>query len=497
MKRLSKAVLFILLNLLFLFGFSLVQKIQAQISIAKPTLGFTQVCANPSFNSFDVTFNFTPTTAVTPTNQFIVEMSDATGSFASPTVLHSTVAGAITTSPAKITFSVPLTTSGENYRIRVRSTSPASVSQLSDPFPAYYKPQESQYTINNSVQNVEICSGGSYLLTIDNPGIGQNDSPLKYPGLTFNWFKENGGSVPPTKVAAATGGSYMVTTPGTYYVETNYGSCSSSSSSYSNRVIVSTSTSGAIASVTSSQGNPFCATQGSTVLTVTQANSYQWFKDNVAIPNATNQTYTATTSGVYSAKISFGSCQATATIDLKEITFAASINVPPTQAIDFGNSVAVQVTSTATNPTYQWFFNDEILPNVSSNSYNVTLKGKYKVVVTQPGSCTVKKEFNFEITYVDDPDNFPDVPNIPNVITPNGDLINDTWVLPRQYVKGTNTEVIIINSVGEIILQTKDYENNWPLLTNPIGFKNVNPIYFYIITTADKKVKKGSITVLE
>jgi hypothetical protein len=25
---------------------------------------------------------------------------------------------------------------------------------------------------------------------IDNPGTGTNDSPLKYPSLTFKWFKE-------------------------------------------------------------------------------------------------------------------------------------------------------------------------------------------------------------------------------------------------------------------------------------------------------------------
>lgn len=495
MNRNSKLVLFILCNLFFLLGFSTLLKIQAQIAIAKPTLGFTQICASPSFNTFDVTFSFSPTSGINTSNQFIVEMSDGNGSFTTPTELHRSVAGAITSSPAKITFSVPLTTSGENYRIRVRSTSPASVSQLSNPFPAYYKPQDSQYTINNSVQNVTICSGGTYLLSIDNPGTGQNDSPLKYPGLTFNWFKDNGNTVPPTKVAAAIGGSYMVTAPGTYYVETNYGSCTSSS--YSNKVTVTTSSTGALASITSSQGNPYCAAQGSTLLTVTQANSYQWFKDNVAISNATSQTYTATSPGVYSAKISFGSCEATATIDLKEVTFSSTLNVPPTQAIDFGTTVDVQVTTTASTPTFQWYLNEVLIPNVTTNNYVVTSKGKYKVVITQPGSCTVKKEVTFEITYVDDPDNFPDVANIPNVISPNGDFINDTWVLPKQYVKGTNTEVIIINAAGEIVLQTKDYENNWPLLTNPIVFKNVNPIYFYIITTADNKVKKGSITVLE
>ncbi len=102
---------------------------------------------------------------------------------------------------------------------------------------------------------------------------------------------------------------------------------------------------------------------------------------------------------------------------------------------------------------------------------------------------------SFEIISTINP--FPDVPNIPNIISPNGDFINDTWILPLDYVSGTDTEVMIISALGEVVLQTNDYQNDWPTITSPIDFKNVNPIYYYIITTPDKKVKKGSITVIK
>ncbi|MGL2992979.1 gliding motility-associated C-terminal domain-containing protein [Flavobacterium sp. TSSA_36] len=476
---------------------SFISSLHAQIAIGKPTFPFTQICANPSFNTFDVNFSFTPTSGLTAANQFIVELSDASGSFATPTIVYTSAAGAITTSPAKITFSVPLTTSGEGYKIRVRSTAPAAVSQQSNAFPAYYKPQDSQFTINNSVATAVYCTGGSYVLSIDNPGTGTNDSPLKYLGLTFNWFRDNGPTALPTKVATAVGGNYSVSSPGVYYAETNYGTCTSNS--YSNRVTVTSSNSGATAVITSSLGNPFCSSQGATVLSTTQGSTYQWYKDNVAISGATNQTFSAVAAGKYSVKVGFGTCDAAASIDLQEISFSASTSVSSTVATPIvpGEKLDVITTTDAINPSYKWFLNDIQIPNATAASYTVSTKGKYKVVITQPGSCTLTKTLLFEISYTTDPNPFPDVAAIPNMISPNGDFINDTWIIPQEYVNGKDVEVVIISAFGDVVLQTKNYQNDWPSVTSPIDFKSVNPIYYYIITTSDNKVKKGSITVIK
>lgn len=469
-----------------------IHTLQAQITIGKPTFPFTQICANASFNTFDVNFSFTPTSGLTASNQFIVELSDAQGSFSTPTVLSTSAAGVITTSPAKISFAVPITTSGEGYRIRIRSTAPAVTSQLSNPFPAYYKPQDTQFTINNNDSNVVICTGGSYVLSIDNPGTGTNDSPLKYPGLTFNWFRDNGPTTLPTKVASAVGGSYTVSSPGLYYAETNYGSCTSDS--YSNRVTVASSSSGATALITSSLGNPFCSSQGATVLSVTSGNSYQWFKDNVAITNATNRTFTTAIPGNYSVKVSFGSCEASATIALQQVSITSSLNVPETNQLDAGETLEVIATTSAVNPNYKWFLNDVLIPSATTNSYIASARGKYKVSITQPGSCVVTNDLQFEITSTTNP--FPDVATIPNIVSPNGDGINDTWEIPLEYVNGKNVKVQIISSQGQIVVDTDNYQNDWPTVINPIDFKNVNPIYYYIITL-DNKVKKGSITVIK
>ena len=81
------------------------------------------------------------------------------------------------------------------------------------------------------------------------------------------------------------------------------------------------------------------------------------------------------------------------------------------------------------------------------------------------------------------------------MISPNGDSINDTWVIPPQYVSGTNTEVTIMTNQGKVVLKTNNYLNNWP--ENQLNTTNINQVFYYIIKTSDNKTKKGSITVIK
>src|SRR5690606_426751 len=159
--------------IILFFSFSI--SMYAQIIISKPNLlGFTQACAGSEFNTYNITFSFTPDSNLLATNQFIVEMSDPSGSFASPTTVFTSAPGAVTASPATLSFSVPTTTSGETYSVRVRSTAPATISPASNAFAAYFKIQDTPFSINNLIETGVYCPGGSYLLTIDNPGTGLN-----------------------------------------------------------------------------------------------------------------------------------------------------------------------------------------------------------------------------------------------------------------------------------------------------------------------------------
>lgn len=465
--------------------FSFTKTINAQIVIAKPNLGFTQACASPTFNNYNVTFSFSPEAGLSPTNQFIVELSDASGSFTSPTTVFTSAQGAVTVSPATLSFSLPTTTAGEAYKVRIKSTAPVATSSASNEFAAYYKIQDTPFTINNLIGTGAYCAGGSYLLTIDNPGTGSNDSPLQYPSLTFNWYRETS---PTTAVFVASGNTLAVAEAGTYFVETNYGSCTSNS--FSNRVTISQASSGVSSSINSSLGNPYCSSEGATTLSTINGNSHQWFKDGTAIPGATNQTYVTNEAGIYSVTIDLGSCVTDASIDLQNSGFTSSIDVSDNNVIDEGETIIATVTTDATNPEFEWYFNNVIIPSETGNSYEVTQIGNYKVIINQTSGCIASNEFLFTVTEA-----FPNVSKIPNLISPNGDGFNDTWVIPQEYVAGTNTEVIILDSRGKMVLNTGDYQNNWP--QNEIDFKDINPVYYYIITTQNNQTKKGSITVLK
>ncbi|WP_242084808.1 gliding motility-associated C-terminal domain-containing protein [Aestuariivivens sediminis] len=457
----------------------------AQIVISKPNLGFSQACASASFNTYNVTFTFSPEGDVTAGNEFLIELSDDTGDFSSPTVIYTSTAGSITTSPATVTFSFPTTVSGEAYRLRVKSTSPAATSTPSDAFPAYYKAQDEPFTINNLVATGAYCPGGSYLLTIDNPGPPSNNSPLQYPALTFNWYKETG---PSTSAFISMGESLVVTESGTYFVETNYGSCTSNS--YSNRVTVSESGSGSTSEISSSLGNPYCSGNGPTTLSAISGVSYKWFKDGLEISGATSQMYQTNESGTYAVEVDLGNCTDTASIDLNAEGFTSSIDVPENHYLDEGETLTVTVTTDAISPTFNWYRNDVLISGAVSNIYQVNQIGNYRVVISQTTGCNASTEFTFSVI-----DAFPAVSNIPNVISPNGDGVNDTWIIPQQYVSGTDTQVVIYSAQGKVVLQTNDYQNNWP--QNQLDFNSINPVYYYIITTANNNTKKGSITVIK
>ena len=469
---------------------SFIEKMNAQIVIGTPNLQFTQACANESFNTFTLNFVFSPESGVNSSNQFIIEMSDSEGDFSNSNIVFTSSPGSINSSPASVDISLPLNTAGEGYKIKIKSTDPVASSASSNSFSAYYKIQDSPFTINNLNATANYCPGGSYLLTIDNPGTGANNSPLNYPSLTFNWFKEINST---TFIFLTQSNTLTVSEEGKYFVETNYGTCTSNS--FSNRVLVSEASSGeeVSATIVSSSGNPFCAADAPTILSTVEGNSYQWYKDGISISGAANQTFETSISGTYSVIVNFGNCEATGAIELETGDFTSSLDVPNINMLEFGDTLSVTVTTSAINPNFQWFLNSELIPNASQNILNITAFGNYSVIVTQTNDCNATNELLFLVEELINP--FPEVDNIPNLISPNGDGINDTWVIPLPYVSGSNTEVIIYSSQGKIVLSTKNYLNNWPL--EYLNLSSVNEVYYYIIIPENLESIKGAITIIK
>ncbi|HEY6142009.1 MAG TPA: gliding motility-associated C-terminal domain-containing protein [Flavobacterium sp.] len=484
---------------------SLTTKVQAQ-TVDPQVLPFDKICAGSKFNEFNATFIHSGFPAGTT---FDVLLSDNTGSFTNPVSTITLAVTDITASQKTIKFAVPTTIVGSDiYKLRVKSSTGYTSSNffVKNPnggtltsFPAYYKPFEEAFFINSKQSAATICTGGNVVLSIDNPTPSiPNSSPVNYPSIKYKWYKNT------IVIAGETSSSLVANSAGTYYVALDYGSCFDSNF-ISNTVTVTQSAGGASGSVSSSLGNTICSGGAFTTLSSSiKGNTYQWYKNNVKINGATNATYSTNQGGLYAVKIDFGGCASTYSIDLKEIkTISSTINISNPTTIKEGDTVTVVVKTEDVNATFEWYAENSLIPGNNTNTYDVTSVGSYSVKVFSNSGCgAIVEEFPFVVE--------PYVPSstveIPNLITPNGDGKNEFWNIPEKYVDN-NTQVVIMNSNGEVVFTTDNYENNdsslsnpnnnWPNSNNPINFKSVNPVYYYIMTAQNGEVKKGSITIVK
>ena len=89
---------------------------------------------------------------------------------------------------------------------------------------------------------------------------------------------------------------------------------------------------------------------------------------------------------------------------------------------------------------------------------------------------------------------FLDTFKVPNVITVNGDGINDQWILPNSYSNKADVNVIIYNEQGQEIINEFNYKNNWP--QSATAFTKQNMVFYYKIRNASEVLKQGTITVI-
>ena len=462
--------------ILFSILFFAKSSMYAQTIIPQPFDGLEKLCAGSAFNEFNATFSYIDFPAGTT---FSVELLDNSNT----PIPTSLVGTPIDVTPTKqtIKFAIPVNLIGsDTYGIRIKSSTGAtsvrfrnSFTNATD-FPAYYKVYEGSFSINGKSGNATICAGGSLTLSVDD----EPTSPSTlFPNLKYRWFKDG------VIIAGQSGKTLVVNAVGEYYAYIEYGACTEPNIS-SNRVTVASSSSGSAAVISSSLGNPFCASPDGTVLTATSGNKYVWKKDGKDFGGNT-RTVKATEAGIYTVQIDFGGCNATATIDLKSNSFNASLDVADEFQLEEGETLSVSVTTDATSPTYEWYLNNNLISGATTGSYLVAAIGTYKVKISQSSGCISSKEFTFQAKGKAGPSSV-----IPNIISLSG--ASPYWNIPDEY-KNANTKVMIISSNGDMVLDVNNYQGDWPQTS--INFKNVNPVYYYVIK-GDAGEKKGSITVI-
>jgi len=276
----------------------------------------------------------------------------------------------------------------------------------------------------------------------------------------------------------------------------------------------------------------------------TNAAAYQWYKEGVRIEGAVNKDYTATAAGMYSVvAFNAGGCPSEISDPVKIVVNPATQPPPPAGNPDTVVDLAVTIASSNTHAapgdsyTYVMVANNKspitgtdvkvsyVLPEnlvymplpgmdgivkydkatrlitwsisrINQNDPKTLVVG---VKVVTPGM--VQSIVNIKGKQID-----PVMANnvdqtvqqvyplvITNVFTPNGDGVNDTFVIPHLETYLEN-EITIINRWGNVVYQKTNYKNDWD------GSGLVEGTYFYVLRAKNKTgvwdTYKGYLTLL-
>jgi gliding motility-associated-like protein len=405
---------YIILIAFLLLGWShaIAQTLNKPIPADNPNIAgnspWTAVCASSDFNEYFVKFTWN-TPLVNSNNSFILELSDANGSFTTPTQLASDNTKN-TTFNFDFRFELPNTARGDGYKLRVVSTNPAKTSPASDAFSMYYIDFKSSLLIspngNGNIPSggtIELCDGNSATLAVHNV-----TNPQTY---RYNWYRSG------TPLAEKSH-TITITQAGIYMVEVDYGSlCSGSANTLSNDIEITTGASLGIALNTPSK-TALCSGETETLEAniMGQGLSYTWFKNGTAVtgPTVDAHTYAVDASipgfeGEYAVEIDGdGTCleRSSGVTITNAGDFTVTRNNDPNIVLLPSQTKTLSVTTSASSPVYQWHKDGVILAGQISNTLNVNQPGGYFARVSQSGGACAATAIDSEITTVVIPASF-------------------------------------------------------------------------------------------
>ena len=215
---------------------------------------------------------------------------------------------------------------------------------------------------------ITFCSGGNVTLTANSTG-----------ATTYQWYNDG------APILNANNQTYSANASGVYTVIAFIGSCSSATSSGTTITVNSLPSTPAI---TPSGPTTFCA-DGSVTLTSSTASTYQWYKNAVLIPGATNRPYSPTTSGTYTVVVT----NAAGCTSAPSSGISVTVNpLPPIPTITGGpttfcSGLNVVLTSSASSGN-QWYNGSGLISGATSTTYTASASSGYLVRVTDANVCT-------------------------------------------------------------------------------------------------------------
>jgi gliding motility-associated-like protein len=138
---------------------------------------------------------------------------------------------------------------------------------------------------------------------------------------------------------------------------------------------------------------------------------------------------------------------------------------------------------------YTWFPFDGLTSALIADPIARPMESiQYTLVGTDQNGCVNFDTLQFTVT-----DAFRVIPY--NILTPDGNLQNDTWIIDNIDFYSKNT-IYIYNELGNEVFNTKGYKNDWTGI-NKTGEILPDGTYFYILTFDEsQRIYKGDLTLL-
>ncbi len=217
-----------------------------------------------------------------------------------------------------------------------------------------------------------------------------------------------------------------------------------------------------------------------------------WTTSNVAVATVNSSTGLVKGVSTGTAVITYTVTSASGCIS----SAGATVTVVPTPTVTASSSVAhiskglnvqLQAATTGTIASYNWTppanLNNAVIANPVAR---VTDNTTYVVTVTSTQGCTAKDSVS--VTAVEDLYVEPT-----NVFTPNGDGINDRFVI-RNLDQYPVNNLQVFDRSGRLLYEKANYANDWDGSVN--GKILAKDTYFYILTVKGQVVKKGTVTLV-
>jgi hypothetical protein len=420
-------------------------------------------------DTFTVNYSVNNSSFFAATNTFSVQMSNATGSFATPTVVGSTVA----TGGGAISCTAPTTLPiGTGYRFRIVANNVA-------------------YTTADNGSNIS-------LTTIAKPAAGSNapvcvgqtlnlTGSTSTPGVTYNWsgpgFTSSSQNPSIPNVSAVNAGNYILSA--------TLNGCISQADTEA--VVIG---SNLLPSVTNyvSPDDSICtgATVAFLALVINGGTNpqYQWKKNGIAIPGETNNSFYSqvlSTGDVINCEVTAAGCNVTNTVTSNSFTMAVLANGPAAVGItaDPGPELSpwqtviftAHPTNGGSNPAYQWKRNGTNVIGATGVTWsvnNLDNNDTITVALTGTSPCATPQSaisgtFVVKIkTSVDNIDPGNTISLYPN---PN----NGAFTIDGYIKSGGAVAIEILNVTGQVVysenikLHTPDLHKNITLSSSLPG----------------------------